>query len=126
MYKCKLGQRIFHNRGTGSMGFGIPASIGACVASDNKRVICVDGDGGFQMNIQELETVSRLGLDIKFFVINNGGYASIRSSQKSYFNNLVCADSSSGLTLPSLEKLATAYNISYNRIESDIDALPQN
>ena len=122
MYKCKLGQRIFHNRGTGSMGFGIPASIGACVASNNKRVICVDGDGGFQMNIQELETVSRLGLDIKFFVINNGGYASIRSSQKSYFDNLVCADSSSGLTLPSLEKLATAYNISYNRIESDIDA----
>ena len=75
-FKVKAGQRVFHTRGTGAMGFGIPASIGACIASGNKRTICVDGDGGFQLNIQELETLARLNLPIKFFVINNQGYAS--------------------------------------------------
>lgn len=110
-YRCKLGQRMFHNRGTGSMGFGLPASIGACIGSGLRRTICVDGDGGFQMNIQELETVRRLNLPIKFFVINNGGYASIRSSQSGYFNQLVCADSSSGMTLPDIKKVAQAYNL---------------
>ena len=58
---------------------------GACLASGRKRTICVDGDGGFQLNIQELETVARLKLPIKFFVINNQGYASIRAMQKNYF-----------------------------------------
>src|SRR6476659_6834977 len=67
----KQGQRIFHARGLGAMGFGLPAAIGACFGSGLKRTICVDGDGGFQMNIQELETVRRYNLPIKFFVINN-------------------------------------------------------
>lgn len=116
-YRCKFGQRIFHNRGTGSMGFGLPASIGACLGSDLRRTICVDGDGGFQMNIQELETVRRLNLPIKFFVINNDGYASIRSSQASYFNRLVCADHTSGMTLPDIKKVAAAYGLTIFQIE---------
>ena len=110
-YRCKFGQRMFHNRGTGSMGFGLPASIGACLGSDFRRTICVDGDGGFQMNIQELETVRRLNLPIKFFVINNDGYASIRSSQAGYFNRLVCADHTSGMTLPDIKKVSAAYGL---------------
>jgi acetolactate synthase I/II/III large subunit len=113
MIRAKHRQRIFHNRGTGSMGFGIPAAIGACLASGGQRTICVEGDGGFQMNIQELQTISRLGLPIKFFVIDNGGYASIRSSQRNYFGRLVGADTTSGLTLPPLAPLAEAYGIPY-------------
>jgi acetolactate synthase-1/2/3 large subunit len=117
VYRCKHGQRMFHNRGTGAMGFGLPASIGACLGSGCSRTICVDGDGSFQLNIQELETVHRLSLPIKFFVVNNDGFASIRASQSSYFKLLVCADRSSGLTLPDIAKVAAAYGLASCRIE---------
>ena len=120
-YRCKLGQRMFHNRGTGSMGFGLPASIGACIASEGRRTICVDGDGGFQMNIQELETARRLNLPIKFFVVNNDGYASIRSSQAGYFKKLVCADRTSGMTLPDIKKIAAAYGLPAFQIDGPAD-----
>ncbi len=121
MYRFKDGQRIFHNRGTGSMGFGLPASIGACLASGGRRTICVDGDGGFQMNIQELQTVQRLKLPIKFFIINNSGFASIRSSQNGYFNQLVCADSTSGMTLPDIRRVAAAYDLPTALIDGESD-----
>lgn len=114
--KIKRGQRCFHNRGTGSMGLGLPAAVGAAVAS-GRRTICVDGDGGFQMNIQELATVERLRLPIKFFIGNNDGYASIRASQTGYFHRLVGADKTSGVTLPDLAKVAHAYGLPYTRIE---------
>jgi acetolactate synthase-1/2/3 large subunit len=117
MYRNKRGQRMFHNRGTGAMGFGVPASIGACLGSGGNRTICVEGDGGFQMNIQELETVRRLGLPIKFFVVNNDGFASIRASQGGYFKLLVCADRTSGLTLPDIKKVAAAYGLPSYRID---------
>ena len=110
-------QRIFHARGLGAMGFGLPAAIGACFANQHGRVICVDGDGGFQMNIQELETVARHRLPIKFFVVNNDGYASIRSSQANYFKHLVGADATSGLTLPDLGKVAAAYGVPFARLD---------
>jgi acetolactate synthase-1/2/3 large subunit len=113
--KIKKDQRCFHNRGTGSMGFGLPAAIGAAVAS-GRRTVCVDGDGGFQMNIQELATVERLGLPIKFFVANNDGYASIRASQNGYFHLLTGADRTSGMTLPDLGAVAKAYGLPYVRI----------
>ena len=82
------------------MGFGLPASIGACLGGRRRRTVCVDGDGSFQMNVQELETIRRLQLPIKVFVINNNGYASIRASQENYFQHLVAADPSSGLYPP--------------------------
>jgi acetolactate synthase-1/2/3 large subunit len=113
--KMKQNQRCFHNRGTGSMGLAQPAAIGAAVAS-GQRTICVDGDGGFQMNIQELATVKRLGLPIKFFVANNDGYGSIRASQNGYFKRLVGADKSSGMTLPDLEAVVKAYGLPFARI----------
>jgi acetolactate synthase-1/2/3 large subunit len=117
-YRNKAGQRMYHNRGTGSMGFGLPTSIGACIASGGRRTICVDGDGGFQMNIQELETVRRLNLPIKFFIVNNDGFASIRSSQVVYFNRNVGADRQSGLSVPNLTKVAAAYGLATFRIDN--------
>jgi acetolactate synthase I/II/III large subunit len=110
-FKVKHGQRVFHNRGTGAMGFGLPASIGACIASGKRRTVSVDGDGGFQMNVQELATVANLQLPIKFFVVNNRGYASIRTSQTNYFKLLVGADDTSGLRLPDVRKVAAAYGL---------------
>ena len=115
-FKVKAGQRVFHNKGTGAMGFCQPAAIGACLASGRRPTVCIDGDGGFQLNIQELETVKRLNLPIKFFVMNNKGYASIRSSQRTYFGRLTGADANSGLTLPDVVKVAAAYGISTMRI----------
>ncbi len=73
--------------------------------------MCVDGDGGFQLNIQELETVKRLDLPVKFFVIDNAGFASIRSSQQNYFQRLTAADAASGLTLPDLVRVGEAYGL---------------
>ena len=116
--RVKAGQRVFHNRGTGAMGFGLPASIGACVASGGRRTICVDGDGGFQMNIQELAVVAEHQLPIKFFVVNNSGYASIRTSQQNYFGRLIAADASSGLRLPDVTRVAEAYGLPVQRIAS--------
>jgi acetolactate synthase-1/2/3 large subunit len=117
-FQVKKGQRIFHNRGTGSMGFGLPASIGACLASGRRRTISVDGDGGIQMNVQELATVARLKLPIKTFVINNDGYASNRNSQRNYFNLLIGADPASGLYLPDIKAIATAYGLDTACIDS--------
>jgi acetolactate synthase-1/2/3 large subunit len=117
-FKCKPGQRVFHNKGTGAMGLGQPAAIGACLAAGRKRTICVDGDGGFAMNLQELETVRRLALPIKFFVINNSGYASIRASQRNYFDFLVGADDASGLSLPDWVKIAHGYGLPARRVSS--------
>ena len=117
-FKCKPRQRVFHNKGTGSMGLSQPAAIGACLAGGNCRTIAIDGDGGFTMNIQELETVRRLKLPIKFFVINNGGYASIRNSQRTYFGRLTGADETSGLSLPDYVKVAESYGISARRLSN--------
>ena len=117
-FKCKPRQRVFHNKGTGSMGLSQPAAIGACLAGGNCRTIAIDGDGGFTMNIQELETVRRLKLPIKFFVINNGGYASIRNSQRTYFGRLTGADEASGLSLPDYVKVAESYGISAKRLSN--------
>lgn len=116
--RIKRGQRCFHNRGTGSMGFAIPAAVGACLASGRARTICVEGDGGLQLNSQELATLVSLQLPVKCFIINNAGYASIRTSQNNYFKRLVGADASCGMVLPDLKKLADAYGIPYMLIES--------
>ncbi|MHB2008425.1 MAG: thiamine pyrophosphate-binding protein [Acidobacteriaceae bacterium] len=113
----RTGQRIYHTAGLGSMGFGLPMSIAVCLAAGRRQTICVDGDGGFQFNIQELETVARLNLPIKFFVLNNDGYASIRASQKNYFGQeSIGCDASTGLTVPDLARIAAAYGIKSARI----------
>lgn len=119
-WKVKKGQRFCTNFVLGEMGAGLPYSIGAALAT-GKRVIHIEGDGGFQLNIQELETVRRLNLPIIMFIINNNGYHSIRLSQQKAFGRLTGADDTSGLTLPNLEKIAIAYNLGYWKIENSFD-----
>ena len=80
------GQRIYHTAGLGAMGYGLPMSLAVSIANGGRQTILVDGDGGFQFNVQELETAARLKLPVKFFVLNNDGYASIRASQTGYFD----------------------------------------
>ncbi len=118
-WPAKTGQRIFHTAALGAMGFGLPGSIGVCLAGGRRRTICVDGDGGFQFNIQELATVARLNLPIKFFVLNNDGYASIRASQQNYFGvaSIGC-DNRTGLTIPDISKVAAAYGLQTAVIEN--------
>ena len=79
------------------MGYDLPASIGACIADKNKRVICIAGDGSIMMNIQELETVSALGLNLKIIVINNGGYLSIKSTHENFLESLSVQQKKMGL-----------------------------
>lgn len=111
-FKVKKGQVVLNNQGLGSMGFGLPASIGACIASGGRKTICINGDGGFMMNIQELETVRRLNLPIKFFILNNDGYGSIRNMQNTHFKGLyVGSGRTSGVTLPDMQKVANAFEI---------------
>ena len=115
--RVKPGQRVFHTTALGAMGFGIAASIGACLAGGRRPTVCVDGDGGFQFNIQELETVRRLNLPIKFFVLNNDGYASIRASQKAFFGRpKIGCDVATGQSLPDVRKVAEAYGIPTDQI----------
>jgi len=109
--KLKRGQQAVATGGLGAMGYGLPAAIGGCIGSGSRRTVSVDGDGGFVLNIQELEVVRRLQLPIKFFVLNNNGYASIRASQTGYFGETIGADANSGLTLPSVQRLADAFGI---------------
>jgi acetolactate synthase I/II/III large subunit len=105
-------QRLYHTAGLGSMGFAVPTAIGVAIANPGREVIAVDGDGGFQFNIQELETIHRLQLPIKFFVLNNDGYSSIRASQKAYFGAAsIGADRNTGLTIPNLSRVAAAYGL---------------
>jgi len=122
-FKVKKNQRILNSQGLGPMGFGIPAAIGACVASGgSRRTITLDGDGGFMMNIQELETVHRLNLPIKFFVLNNAGYGSIRSTQQGYFEGrYVASDASSGLTLPDICNVASAFGLHTEKLFDHCD-----
>ena len=119
--RLKRGQRAVATGGLGSMGYGLPASIGGCLGSGSRRTISVDGDGGFVMNIQELEVVRRLRLPIKYFVLNNNGYASIRASQGGYFKQTIGCDPDSGLTLPDISALATAFGLPVRRIDGKAD-----
>lgn len=119
--KLKYGQRAVATGGLGSMGYGLPASIGGCIGGGRRRTISIDGDGGFVMNIQELEVVRRLNLPIKYFVLNNDGYASIRASQSGYFKETIGCDEGSGLSLPRITKLAAAFDIPSVRIEDQAD-----
>lgn len=124
-FRVKSGQRIFNTEGLGPMGFGIPAAIGACLAAGRRRTISVDGDGGFVMNIQELELVHRFNLPIKFFVLNNNGYGSIRQTQNGYFKGkLVASDPSSGLTLPDLGRVSESFGIQTCEIQTHEDIEP--
>jgi len=112
-------QRLFSNSGSASMGYDLPAAVGAAVARDGKRVICLAGDGSLQLNIQELATVAHNRLPVKLFVLNNGGYMSIRSTQSNFFKKLVGEGPESGVAFPEYTKVAAAYGIPSLRIDRD-------
>ena len=117
-FKVKEGQRVSNVSTIGAMGADIPMALGAAVGS-KKRTICFTGDGGFQLNAQELETIHRLHLPVTFYVLNNDGYSSIRNMQNvRYDGNHVGCDSQSGLTLPPLEELANAYSSMYRSMKT--------
>ena len=107
-------QRLFTNSGSASMGYDLPAAIGACFGRQKQRVICLAGDGSIQMNLQELQTIATHNLPIKIFILNNGGYHSIRQTQKNFFpDNIVGCGEESGLGFPDFEKLSAVYGFPY-------------
>jgi acetolactate synthase-1/2/3 large subunit len=113
-FRVKAGQRVSNISTYGAMGADIPMAIGACLGSGRRRTICVTGDGGFMLNVAELEVVRRLQLPIKFLVYNNNGYNSIRQMQRKRFNGrLVAADDSSGFTTPMFSSIASTFDIDY-------------
>lgn len=120
-FSIKKGSRFLINSGVAAMGYDLPAAIGACIASGQKETVCITGDGSIQMNLQELQTIIHHRLPIKLFVINNGGYHSIRQTQKNFFGEpLVGIGCDSGdLSFPDLEKLAWAYGFPYQRISEN-------
>ena len=111
-FRVKKGQRVFCTKGLASMGYGLPSAIGACLASGGKRTVGVNGDGGFVMNIQELETIRRLNLPIKLFVLCNHGYGAIQATQTNLFaKNFVDCNEESGLSIPPIAKVANAFGL---------------
>ncbi|MBU4580274.1 thiamine pyrophosphate-binding protein [Patescibacteria group bacterium] len=117
--RIKRGQRFITNAGLGHMGSGLPLAIGASVASGEKPVICLEGDGSIMLNIQELQTVLHHKLPLKIFILNNDGYFSIRNTHQNYFQKVFAADPSSGVSLPNFEKLIKAWGLPYQRISND-------
>jgi acetolactate synthase-1/2/3 large subunit len=115
----KEGQRIFKTSGLGSMGYGLPAAIGACLGSGGKPTICVEGDGSLMLNLQEFATLRGLSLPICVVILNNGGYCSIRNTQRNYFaGRFIGTDPAHGLWMPDLEKVAAVFELPYARITS--------
>jgi acetolactate synthase-1/2/3 large subunit len=122
-FRNKAGQRVFNTEGLGPMGFGIPAAIGASVASGGRPVVSVDGDGGFAMNVQELATVAFHNLPISFFILDNQGYGSIRSTADNYFSGRrVGCDAESGLGVPDYANVAASFGV-VTFVASDRDTL---
>ena len=122
----KDNQRVFTNSGTAQMGYGFPAALGVAVANNGKRVFCIDGDGSFQMNIQELQTIVHNKLNVKTIILNNDGYHSIRQTQKNNFNPpMVGVSADNGISFPDLSKLIPAYGMDYYRVDNidDVDKI---
>ena len=113
----KFGQTIVTNKGLASMGYGLSGAIGAA-ESTQARTILIEGDGGFAQNLQELGTLAAQNLNVKVFVFSNSGYASIRMTQRNYFNGayLGC-DIQTGLGLPDWSLIAKAYGLKYTKME---------
>ena len=115
--RLRKGQRLFSNSGSASMGYDLPAAIGAAFARRGARVICLAGDGSIQMNLQELQTVVHHQLPVKIFVLNNNGYLSIRQTQTNFFGHRVGESAASGVSFPDMVRVAQAYGIPAMRLE---------
>lgn len=115
----KQGQRLFTNSGCASMGYDLPAAIGACMAAPGKQVICLAGDGSIMMNLQELQTIVHGRLPVKIFIFNNAGYVSIFQTQRNFFKgDEVGAGPNSGVSLPDFGRLSAAFGLPYVRCDT--------
>jgi acetolactate synthase-1/2/3 large subunit len=119
--ELKQNQRLFTNSGCASMGYDLPASIGAWCASKS-RVVCLAGDGSIMLNLQELQTIVGMDMDIKVVVLNNGGYSSIQQTQRNYFpDNIVGCGPESGLTFPDFARLGNAFGFQTHRCSTHLE-----
>jgi acetolactate synthase-1/2/3 large subunit len=116
-FRVKSGQRAFTNFNWGAMGWDLPLAIGACVGSGGWRTVCVAGDGTVQMNLQELMTIRHYDLPVAVFVFNNGGYSTIRATQRGLLDGRITAsDPATGVDDPDFETLARAFRLPYHRL----------
>ena len=114
--ELKPSQRLWTNSGCASMGYDLPAAIGACEALDRKPVICIAGDGSIMMNLQELQTIVGSRLPIKIFILNNSGYVSIFQTHRNFFGGVeVGAGPKSGVTFPDFGRLSEAFGLPFRR-----------
>ncbi|MBE5953121.1 MAG: thiamine pyrophosphate-binding protein [Lachnospiraceae bacterium] len=121
-YVIQKGSRMANNSAVASMGYGLPAAIGTCIAGGKKTTICLEGDGSIMMNLQELQTVLTNKLPIKIFLINNNGYHSIRITQTNLFGHhtkIGIGEESGDLSFPEFEKLAKAFGYDYYKASSN-------
>jgi acetolactate synthase-1/2/3 large subunit len=122
-FELKSKQKMVTNKGLASMGYGLSGAIGASIANKDKRVILVEGDGGFAQNIQEIGTVAINQLNLKIFIFDDSGYASIRATQKNYFKgSYIGCDIETGLGLPQWEKLFDAWGLPVLRLHQDFES----
>ncbi|WP_135081952.1 thiamine pyrophosphate-binding protein [Terasakiella sp. SH-1] len=116
-FRNKEGQRVMLTSGLGSMGYGLPAAIGACLANDSKPMVCVESDGSLQLNLQELSTLYQQQLPICMFIMNNAGYGSIRNTQRNYFDGrFVGTGKEAGLHIPDIVGLCDTIGLATMRI----------
>jgi acetolactate synthase-1/2/3 large subunit len=116
-FRNKVGQRLFLTSGLGAMGYGLPAAIGACLGAARGQTVCVESDGSLMLNLQELATLKQLDLPITLVIMNNNGYASIRNTQRNYFDErYIGSGKNSGLWIPDFIKLANALGIRCERV----------
>ena len=121
-FKVKEGQKLFSAFGNSPMGYALPASIGASIVKNKSRVICIDGDGSIQINLQELHTIDKMKLPIKIFILNNNGYGIIKQFQELYLGRRYEA-SGKGVSNPDFKKISSAFNINYNIIKNHKDLM---
>ncbi len=120
-FKTKKNQRLFTSSGIAAMGFGLPGVIGAYFADKKKLPICITGDGGLMFNIQELQTIKNYKIPLKLFIINNGGYLTMKLMQQKNFKRFVGADDNSGLTMPKFLKVANSFGFETVKLANEIN-----
>lgn len=120
-FHIKKGQRLFSAMGNSPMAYSFPASIGASIAAGGKEIICIIGDGGFQMNIQELQTLKYYNLPIKIFILNSRSYAIIKQFQEENFNsNFLATEPATGYSVPDFTKIVKAYGLKVVQIKTNV------
>ena len=117
-FRNKPGQRTFLTSGLGAMGYGLPSAIGSCFGNAKKPMLAVESDGSLQLNLQEFSTLVHHNLPICLFVMNNNGYASIRNTQRTHFEErYLSSGPESGLEMPNLKKIADTFGLAFKQID---------